>query len=145
MKKYLKNNIGVATILQVIFISPLVTWLIVFLLVGGSFLMEKNELKTIVNKTLDIALVEGQYKTDLQQSLKEELISLGFQEEYLEISITPTVSSDSNNSTYAKRGELIDVTVVYKKVHPIYYMINKTGDEENYYIRAKNNGMSEKW
>lgn len=146
--KYLNNEKGLNVIIAIIIVTPFLVWLSVVLIFSGSFLLKKSNMTTIVNKALDEALVEGQFTTALQQSLKNELIDCGFNEEdKLEITITPTAAGDNDNNTYIKRGNTISLNVAYKKPDKIYYVLFKSSDESNYYIRVKTpgKGMSEKW
>jgi len=145
MIKYISNKRGSGEILGFVIISPILLWFFLWIIFGGSFLLEINQMSTVVNKSLDKALVEGQYKTDLQQTLKTELINSGFTEDKLEITITPTAAGDSTNSTYSVRGEIIEITVIYKTPHVFYYTNFKSGGESKYYIGVQIQGMSEKW
>lgn len=145
MFKYLKNERGDGNILAFIILSPIFLWIFLYIIMGGSFLLEINQMTAIVNKSLDEALVEGQYSTDLQEHLRQELIDSGFTEDSLEITITPTAAGDGSNSTYVTRGNLIEVKVVYKKPHRFYYTNLKVGGESKYWIGTKIQGMSEQW
>jgi hypothetical protein len=145
MFKYLKNEKGDSSILGFIIVAPIMLWFFIYIIFGGAFLLEINQMNTIVNKTFDIALVEGQYTTDLRSALVTELTSSGFDASSLEISITPSAAGDSNNSTYIGRGEMIEVTVLSRKAHPLYNVSFKAGDESDYYIGVQIQGMSEKW
>lgn len=146
MIKYLKNERGESDILGFIIVAPIFLWFFLYIIFGGSFILEKNQMQTIVNKSLDEALVEGQYIADLQQTLKTELINSGFSDESkLEITITPTEAGDMNNTTYAVRGELVKITVIYKNPHVFYHTNFRVGGENKYYIGVQIEGMSEKW
>lgn len=145
MLKYLKNERGDGNILAFIILSPIFLWFFLYIILGGSFLLEINQMSTIVNKSLDKALVEGQFTADLQLHLKEELINSGFTGDKLEITISPSVAGDSSNSTYATRGEMIEIMVLYKKPHVFYHTNFRVGGESKYYIGTKIQGMSEQW
>lgn len=144
MIKYLNNQKG-ENIIGFIVTAPIIMWFLLYIIFGGLFLLDINHLTTVVNKSLDKAIVEGQYTTDLQRSLKNDLIMSGFTEDKLEINITPNASGDSDNMTYASRGEMIEITVIYKNPHIFYYINLKAGGESKYYIGVKIEGMSEKW
>lgn len=145
MLKYLENEKGDSNIVGFIVVSPVLLWFFVYIIFGGSFLLDINKMTTAVNKSLDQALVEGQYTVELKQKLKSELIDYGFEEGNLEISITPSSAGDNDNSTYGIRGEMIEVRVLYNKPHPFYYLNFKAGGEGKYYVGVKIQGMSEKW
>ncbi|WMJ77870.1 hypothetical protein RBQ61_02780 [Sedimentibacter sp. MB35-C1] len=143
--KYIKNQKGAITTIEVLAYLPFIIYLIVYLVMGGLFLAEKNELNTIVNKKLDRAIVEGQFTVELKEELVNELDSKGFKEEKLEITITPDAADDSNNNTYISRGNEISIKVIYKKTHTFYYLNFAIGEESTFYPKAKVTGMSEKW
>lgn len=145
MLKYLRNEKGDSNIVGFIVVAPVLLWFFVYIIFGGSFLLDINKMTTIVNKSLDQALVEGQYTMELHQKLKSELINYGFEEGSLEINITPSSAGDNNNGTYETRGQVIEVRVLYNKPHPFYYVNFKAGGESKYYIGVKIQGMSEKW
>ncbi|WP_440977648.1 hypothetical protein [Sedimentibacter sp. LTW-03] len=145
MLKYIKNEKGDSNIVGFIVVAPVLLWFFVYIIFGGSFLLDINKMTTIVNKSFDQALVEGQYTVELQQKLKSELTSYGFEEDSLEINIAPSSSRDNDNSTYEIRGKMIEVRVLYNKPHPFYYVNFKAGGESKYYIGVKIQGMSEKW
>ena len=145
MKKYINNEKGAGEIITFLVILPFVIYFIVYLVIGGLFLIEKNELTTIVNKKLDRAIVEGQFTADIKDELIQELDTKGFKQEKLEITITPTIAGDNDNNTYATRGQEITIRVIYKQAHTFYYINGKLGDEETFYPKAKATGMSEKW
>lgn len=143
--KYIKNQKGAITTIEVLAYLPFIIYLIVYLVMGGLFLAEKNELNTIVNKKLDRAVVAGQFTVELKEELVNELDSKGFKEEKLEITITPDAADDSNNNTYISRGNEISIKVIYKKTHTFYYLNFAIGEESTFYPKAKVTGMSEKW
>ena len=145
MLRYLKNEKGDSSILGFIIVAPVMLWFFIYIIFSGAFLLEINQMNTIVNKTFDIALVEGQYTVDLRHSLETQLISSGFDASSLEILITPSAAGDNNNSTYVGRGEMIEVAVLSRKPHPLYNISFKAGQESNYYIGVQIQGMSEKW
>lgn len=143
MLKNINNQKG--DILGFIIVSPFAIWIITWLIFAGTFQLDKIQMDSIVNKTLDMALVEGQYENDLQQVLKDELISSGFTEENLKINISPNEAGDANNATYVKRGNIVEITVIHEKPHIFYYINFKIGGENKYYIATSTKGMSEKW
>ena len=143
MLKNINNQKG--DILGFIIVSPFAVWIITWLLFAGIFQLNKFQMDSIINKTLDMAIVEGQYKNDLQQSLKEELVRAGFKEENLKINISPSEAGDINDTTYLKRGQVIEINVINEKPHIFYYINFKIGGESKYYIAASAKGMSEKW
>lgn len=143
MIKYLNNQRG--DILGFIIIAPIIVWFFLYIIFCGMFLLDINQMNTIVNKSLSMALVEGQFTTKLQSDLKNELINAGFTEDKLEINITPTYAGDNNDLTYATRGNIIEISVIFKKPHIFYYTNFKSGGESKYYIGIKMQGMSEKW
>lgn len=145
MFKYLRNEKGDSNILGFIIVAPIMLWFFVYIIFGGAFLLEINQMNTVVNKTLDIALVEGQYTTNLRQTLETELANSGFDVSSLEITITPSVAGDGNNSTYVARGGMIGVTVLSREPHPFYNINFKAGSESKYYVGTQIQGMSEKW
>lgn len=143
--KYIKNEKGAVEIIALLTFLPLILYMIVYLIMGGLFLAEKNELSTIVNKKLDRAIVEGQFTIELKEELINELDAKGFKKEKLEITITPDTSGDANNSTYIQRGNEISIAVIYKEIHTFYYLNFGIGEESTFYPKAKVTGMSEKW
>lgn len=145
MFKYFKNENGDGSILGFIIVAPILLWFFVYIIFGGAFLLEISQMNTVVNKTLDIALVEGQYTTNLRQTLEDELVASGYDTSNLEITINPNIAGDGNNATYVERGEMIEVIVLNKKPHPFYNINFKAGDESKYYIGVQIQGMSEKW
>jgi hypothetical protein len=145
MLKYIKNENGDSSILGFVIVAPVMLWFFVYIIFGGSFLLEINQMNAIVNKTFDIALVEGQYTIDLRHSLETQLADSGFDASSLEISITPSAAGDSSNSTYVGRGEMMEVTVLSRKPHPLYNISFRAGQESDYYIGVQIQGMSEKW
>jgi len=143
--KYIKNQKGAVGTIELLVYLPLILYMIVYLIMGGLFLIEKNELTTIVNKKLDRAIVEGQFTAELKEELVEELDAKGFSKEKLEISITPDSATDGSNSTYAPRGNEISVKVIYQEAHVFYYLNFGIGKESTFYPKARVTGMSEKW
>ena len=144
IRKIIKSKRGEAT-LGLIVVAPFLVYFLLYLIFLALFFIRTNEVRTITNKMLDRAAVEGQFTNALQAELKNNLINAGFEEEKLEIIITPSSSGDSNNTTYAKRGEEIEIIVIYKKPHILYFLSFGVGEEIEYYISAKVSGMSEKW
>nr|WP_312579564.1 hypothetical protein [Sedimentibacter sp.] len=143
--KYIKNQKGAVTTIEVLVYLPFIIYLIIYLIMGGLFIIEKNELSTIANKKLDRAVVEGQFTVELKEGLKNELDSKGFKKEKLEITITPDEAADNNNETYTSRGNEISIKVIYKETHAFYYLNFAIGDESTFYPKAKVTGMSEEW
>lgn len=142
---YVKNEKGTGEIIAFLVVLPLIIYFIIYLIIGGLFLIEKNELTTIVNKKLDQAIVEGQFKVDIKTELIQELDTKGFKQDKLEITITPAVAGDNDNSSYVARGQEISIKVIYKQVHAFYYLNGMSGNEEIFYPKTKITGMSEKW
>ncbi|MBP1926729.1 hypothetical protein J2Z76_002599 [Sedimentibacter acidaminivorans] len=145
MRKYINNEKGAFEIITFLVVLPFIIYFIVYIVIGGLFLIEKNELTTIVNKKLDQAIVVGQFTVDIKTELIQELDTKGFKQEKLEITITPAVAGDNDNNTYATRGQEISVKVIYKKAHTFYYINGKLGTENTFYPKTKGAGMSEKW
>ncbi len=143
--KYIKNQKGAVTTIEVLVYLPFIAYLIIYLIMGGLFLAEINELNTIVNKKLDRAIVEGQFTAELKEELINELDLKGFKKEKLEVYITPNVSGDNDNNTYTSRGNEISIKVIHKKTHTFYYLNFAIGEESTFYPKAKVTGMSEKW
>ncbi len=146
IKKILSSKRG--DILGFIIISPFILYIMLYLILGGAYLMKINDMSTIANKKLDRALVYGQFNEQLSAEMLLELEEKGFKSSDLEIDITPSEAYDSNDSTYATRGNEIQVTIIYKRPHWFYY-VNKfvmpSLDEKNFYIGTKISGMSELW
>lgn len=142
---YIKNEKGASEIIAFLVILPFIIYFIIYLIIGGLFLVEKNELTTIVNKKLDQAIVEGQFTPDIKTELIQELDTKGFKQEKLEITITPTEAGDNDNNTYATRAQEISIKVIYKHAHTFYYINGKSGSEETFYPKTRVTGMSEKW
>lgn len=142
---YINNQKGSVGTIELLAYLPLLLYMIVYLIMGGLFLVEKNELNTIVNKKLDRAVIIGQFSTKLTEDLINELDSNGFEKEKLEIKISPDVAADNNNDTYASRGNEISVKVIYKETHIFYYLNFGIGEESTFYPKTRVTGMSEKW
>ncbi len=142
---YIKNEKGAINTIGVLAYLPLIIYMIVYIIMGGLFLVEKNELSTIVNKKLDRAIIEGQFKIELKDELINELDSKGFKKEKLDITITPDAAADNNNDTYTSRGNEISITVIYKETHTFYYLNFGIGEESTFYPKKRVTGMSEKW
>ncbi len=142
---YIKNKKGAVETITILAFLPFIIYLIIYMTIGGLFLVERNELTTIVNKKLDRAIVEGQFTAELKEELINELNVKGFKNEKLEIVITPDAAADGNNSTYAARGSEISVKVIYKETHVFYYLNFGIGDEKTFYPKTRVTGMSEKW
>lgn len=140
----IKSKKGEAT-LGFIVVAPFLVYFLLYLIFLALFFIRENEMKTITNKMLDRAVVEGQFSNALQAELKNNLINAGFEEEKIEIMISPVSSGDSSDLTYAKRSEEIELIVIYKKPHNLYFLSFGVGGEKAFYISAKVTGMSEKW
>ncbi len=140
----IKCKRGEAT-LGLMIVAPFLVYFLLYLIFLALFFLRINEMKTITNKMLDRAVVEGQFTIVLQAELKENLINAGFEEENLEINITPNASADISDFTYTKRGDEIQIIVIYKKPHNLYFLSFGAGGEKAYYISTKASGMSEKW
>ncbi len=145
MMNYIKNERGAINTIEVLVYLPIIIYIIVYLIMGGLFLVERNELTTIVNKKLDRAVVEGQFTVELKEELINELDVKGFKKDKIEISIIPDSAGDDDNMTYTKRGNEISIKVIYKKTHTFYYLNFGIGEESTFYPKAKVSGMSEKW
>jgi hypothetical protein len=147
IKNIIKNKKG-NSILGYIIISPFLLYFILYLILGGAYFMNINDMNNICNKKLDRALIEGQFTPDLQQELKDELASIGFSGSSLEIEITPTYAGDNDSNSYVERGNEIQLTVIYKKPH-WFYGVNRVFspslDESKFYIGVQISGMSEQW
>lgn len=142
---YIKNQKGSAGTIELLAYLPIILYMTTYIIMGGMFLVEKNELSTIVNKKLDRAVVVGQFTTELKDELINELDLKGFSNEKLEITILPDVAADNNNDTYASRGNEISIKVVYKEIHTFYYLNFGIGEESTFYPKTRVTGMSEKW
>ena len=145
MIKYVRNEKGGGEILSFLVVLPIIIWLFSYMILGGLFLIEVNELSTIVNKKLDIAVVKGQFTTEEKNNLINELNEKGYKKENLVIDISPEAASDTNNETYVKRGQEISIKVIYEQAHPFYLINFGLASEENFYPKTKITGMSEKW
>ena len=143
--KHIRNQKGAVGTIELLVYLPFILYMIVYMIMGGLFLVEKNELTTVVNKKLDRAIVEGQFTAELKEELLTELDAKGFEREKLEISITPDSAADNNNSTYVTRGNEISIKVIYQEAHVFYYLNFGIGKESTFYPKAKVTGMSEKW
>lgn len=141
----IKNQKGAITTIEVLAYLPFIIYLFVYLIMGGLFLIEKNELNTIVNKKLDRAVVVGQFTAELKEELISELDSRGFDSEKLEITIAPDAAADNNNDTYTTRGNEISIKVIFKETHTFYYLNFGIGEESTFYPKTRATGMSEKW
>lgn len=142
---YIKNQKGAVETIELLVYLPLIIYMIMYLIMGSLFLVEKNELSTIVNKKLDRAIVEGQFTPELKDELINELDSKGFKKEKLEITIAPYEAADNNNGTYTTRGNEIIIKVIYKETHTFYYLNFSIGKESTFYPKTRVTGMSEKW
>ncbi len=142
---YLKNEKGLIETIEILVYLPFIIYLILYLIMGGLFLAEQNEISTIVNKKLDRAVVEGQFTVELKNELIDELDLKGFKKEKLEITISPDAASDNSNDTYAPRGNEISIKVIYKETHTFYYLNFGIGKESTFYPKTRVTGMSEKW
>lgn len=142
---YIRNQKGAVVTIEVLVYLPLILYMIVYLIMGGLFLIEQNELSTIVNKKLDRAVVEGQFTAERKNELIDELDLKGFKKEKLDITITPDTAGDNNNDTYTSRGNEISIKVIYKKTHTFYYLNFGIGKESTFYPKTRVTGMSEKW
>jgi len=147
LRNLLKNKKG-NSILGYVIISPFLLYFILYLVLGGAYFMNINDMNNICNKKLDRALVIGQFTPELQEELENELASHGFSGTDLEIEITPTFAGDNDSDSYISRGNEIELKVIYKKPH-WFYGVNKffspSLDESKFYIGVKISGMSEKW
>lgn len=141
----IKNQKGAIGTIEILVYLPFIIYLIVYLIMGGLFLIEKNELSTIVNKKLDRAVVVGQFTSELKEELINELDSRGFNSEKLEITIAPDAAADNNNDTYTTRGNEISIKVIFKETHTFYYLNFGIGEESTFYPKTRVTGMSEKW
>ena len=81
--KYLKSEKGAVETVEILVYLPLILYMIVYLIMGGLFLIEKNELSTVVNKKLDRAIIEGQFTDVLKEELINELDLKGFKKAVL--------------------------------------------------------------
>lgn len=142
---YIRDQKGSIGTIEILVYLPLIIYMIVYLIIGGMFLIERNELSTIVNKKLDRAIVAGQFTAELKEELINELDSKGFNKEKLQISITPVPAADDNNDTYAPRGNEISIKVIYQETHTFYYLNFGIGEESTFYPKTRVTGMSEKW
>jgi len=143
--KHVNNEKGGGEKLSFLVVTPIIVWMFSYIIFGGLFLIEVNELSTIVNKKLDIAVVEGQFTTDLKNELINELDGKGYKKDNLKIEISPASASDVNNDTYVSRANEISIKVVYEKAHPFYFINLGLAPETNFYPKTKITGMSEKW
>lgn len=143
--KYINNENGGGEILSFLVVVPVIVWMFTYVIFGGLFLVEVNELSTIVNKKLEMAVVEGQFTTDLKNGLVQELDNKGYKKEKLSVEISPTDASDNNNATYVKRGQEISIKIIYQKPHPFYYINLGLAEEKNFYPKIRITGMSERW
>ena len=148
MIKKIKNSLSErkgASIIGIIVLAPFFTWFFLYIIFGGLFFLEKNEMITIVNTKFDRALVEGQFTMDLKNELENALVDKGYDLNDIVIEVTPSECYDNDNGTYAPRGTEIELKVYHKKPHPFYYINFGIGSETRFYIGTKIQGMSEKW
>lgn len=145
MLKHVCNEKGGGEILSFLVVLPITLLIVSYVIFGGLFLIEVNELSTIVNKKLDMAAVEGQFTIDIKNGLINELDDRGYKKEKLTVEISPVEASDNNNSTYVKRGQEISIKVVYEQAHPFYYINLGLAEEKIFYPKTRVTGMSEKW
>lgn len=142
---YIRDQKGAIGTIEILVYLPLIIYMIVYLIMGGMFLIEKNEINTIANKKLDRAIVAGQFTAELKEELINELDSKGFNKEKLQITITPVPAADNNNDTYASRANEISIKVIYQETHAFYYLNFGIGEESTFYPKTRVTGMSEKW
>lgn len=145
MIKYICNEKGGGEILSFLVVLPITLMLVSYVIFGGLFLIEVNELSTIVNKKMDMAAVEGQFTIDIKNGLINELDDKGYKKEKLIIEISPAAAADNNDSAYVKRGQEISIKVVYEQAHPFYYINLGLAEEKTFYPKTRVTGMSEKW
>ncbi|MCL4419544.1 hypothetical protein M1146_05605 [Patescibacteria group bacterium] len=147
MKSILKNNKG-SILIEYIIIYPFLITFFLYLVLAGAFFMSHNEMTNITNLKMDRALVEGQFTPELLEGLTDSLTESGFNENSLQIQITPNEAQDTDTNTYVPRGQEIELIVIHAEPPPFYW-INKLFiwdlSEEKFYIGTKINGMSELW
>ena len=119
-----------------------------YIILGGAYMMKINDMESIATLKMDRALVYGNFTNEIIADLRLELEEKGFKGSELEIGITPSISGDMNDSTYAPRGTEMELRIVYKKPHWFYYVnkfVSPSISESKFYIGVKKIGMSERW
>lgn len=145
MKKLItKKGDGLLTF--VIF-SPFIVAFVMFFVGLFTFSASVSIFQSNTNSVFDRVLIEGQLTKNLKEELLTKLEANGFDRKYIEISSETSVLVDDIDSTYVKRGEPIEIQILYRKPHYFYY-INKlllnNVKEETFYIGHVPNGRSEK-
>lgn len=137
-----------ASVITMFFLAILTVTVVFALSSYFSYEINQNRFITVVNRTMDKVLVQGQLTNADRTELTDALAGIGMVDSGLvDISGSPAEAFDLNDSTFAVRGTSITMTVIYNKPHYIANVISilRPGvDKNKYRIGHKMVGMSEK-
>lgn len=140
MKEIFHNKRG--NIVGYILIYPTLVFLFIFLISAGSFFIQKYMIYNVTSQHLDLALVEGQFTTDIKNSMREKSIGVGLKDEHLVINYSP-------DNTLVNRQEIMTIELIHNEPHALYHIarffLGSNARPESFYIKSTMSGMSEKW
>lgn len=118
---------------------------LILVLVGvGVYFSDQTPLNDITKSYLERGCVYGGFKTTDIQAMKSDLGKEGFDPAFIDIKITPSTAIDITDTTYTKRGEIVNLKITYNKLgllDSIFRRLGVTSDTKNSSSRY---GMSER-
>lgn len=130
--------------LKVLFI-PFELLLFLFLIGSGTYFSQQTPLQDLTKAYLEKACISGGFAPADIISLKSELSSNGYDTAKINITISPSISSNVTTTSYAKRGTIISLRIEYTQLgllDTLFKKVGSTTDTKNNCIRY---GMSEKF
>lgn len=127
----------------------LVSMLILSMSAYFSYEINMYRFVSIATSTMDSVLVEGQLTNEAKDSLLSALSDIGMTDaSSIQIEASPSAVNDGLEATYAKRGEIITLKIIYTKPHflgNVMAFVMPGTDVNKFLIGHKMEGMSEKW
>lgn len=123
---------------------PFQIFLLVMLISVGIYFSSQSPIRNITKAYTEIACANGGLATTDYATINAALVKENIDPAQVTITVSPAIANNITATTYAKRGTLINITIVNNKLGLIDSMFKSIGNTEDIKNRGSSWGMSEK-
>lgn len=124
---------------------PFELFLLLVLVAVGMYFSSQTPIRDITKAYTEIACRQGGLKSTDYDKINAALLKENIDPTQVTITITPAEANNITDTSYAKRGTLINLVIVNNKLGLIDTMFKKLGNQQNIKNRGSSYGMSEKY